>query len=318
MTPEGPIPSISPAWFDAASTRVLVQGITGREAAMVVGHSLAYGTAIVSGVTPGRGGQAVHGVPVFDTVARAIAATGANATLISVPPAGVLDAGLEAIAAGLRLIVVVTERVPQHDALRLIAAARAAGVDLIGPNCTGLIVPAHRLKLGSIGGDRPERCFKPGRVAVISRSGGMTAECAWMASRSGAGVSIAVSVGGDALIGTPPARLLARLEHDPATAAALLWAEPGTQFEEAVADLLEAGGFTKPLIAHVAGRFVEQQPAGTVFGHAAALIRGTQGRPSDKAERLKAAGALVSTDLADLDRLLTMALANRGPAAHRA
>ena len=215
------------ALLNLGDVRVLVQGITGREAAMVVGHMLAYGTPVVAGVTPGRGGQQVQGVPVFDTVARAVAATGATATLISVPPAGALDAVLEALAAGLRLLALVTERVPRHDAVRAVTAARAAGATLIGPNCTGLIVPARRLKLGPIGGDRPERCFAPGRVAIVSRSGGMTAECAWMVRRAGEGVSLAVSVGGDPLIGTRPAAILAALERDSATAAAVLWGEPG-------------------------------------------------------------------------------------------
>jgi succinyl-CoA synthetase alpha subunit len=193
----------------------------------------------------------------------------------------------------LRLLVLVTERVPRHDALKAVAAARAAGATLIGPNCTGLIAPARRLKLGPIGGDRPERCFVPGRVAVVSRSGGMTAECAWMVRRAGEGVSLAVSVGGDPLLGARPAEVLARLADDPATAAAVLWGEPGTGFEEEVADLLLAGGFAKPLVAHIAGRFVESFPAGAVFGHAAALVQGDQGRPSVKADLLRAAGASV-------------------------
>jgi succinyl-CoA synthetase alpha subunit len=288
--------------------RVLVQGITGREAAMVVGHMLAYGTPVAAGVTPGRGGQQVHGVPVFDTVMAAVAATGVTATLISVPPAGALDAVLEALAAGLRLLALVTERVPRHDAVKAVAAARAAGATLIGPNCTGLIAPARRLKLGPIGGDRPERCFAPGRVAVVSRSGGMTAECGWMVRRAGEGVSLAVSVGGDPLIGTRPAELLAALERDPATAAAVLWGEPGATYEEEVADLLLAGGFTKPLIAHVAGRFIKDLPAGAVFGHAAALVQGEAGRLSAKTARLRAAGALVADRLDDLGGLLRGAL----------
>jgi succinyl-CoA synthetase alpha subunit len=150
-------------------------------------------------------------------------------------------------------------------------------------------------------------------VAVVSRSGGMTSECAWMVRRAGEGVSLAVSVGGDPLLGTPPAEVLARLEADPATAAAVLWGEPGTTFEEEVADLLAAGGFTKPLIAHVAGRFVEEQPEETVFGHAAALVRSGRGHPAGKIARLRAAGALVADRLDDLGRLLQQALvANHG------
>ncbi|MCC6628732.1 MAG: CoA-binding protein [Chloroflexi bacterium] len=292
----------------SAARSVLVQGITGREAAMVVRHMLAYGTRVVAGVTPGRGGQAIEDVPVYDTVAQAQAAHATTATLISVPPAGALDAVLEALDAGLRLLVLVTERVPRHDALRAVAAAQAAGATLIGPNCTGLIVPALRLKLGPIGGDRPERCFAPGRVAVVSRSGGMTAECAWMVRRAGEGVSIAISVGGDPLVGTPPAAALALLERDPATAAAVLWGEPGTRFEEDVADLLLAGGFTRPLIVHIAGRFVEDFPAGAVFGHAAALIAGEAGRPSAKIGRLRAAGAHIAERLDDLGAQLRAVL----------
>jgi succinyl-CoA synthetase alpha subunit len=215
---------------------------------------------------------------------------------------------LEALAAGLRLLALVTERVPRHDAVKAVAAARVAGATLIGPNCTGLIVPARRLKLGPIGGDRPGRCFAPGRVAVVSRSGGMTAECAWMVRRAGEGVSLAVSVGGDPLIGTRPAEILAELERDPATAAAVLWGEPGATYEEEVADLLLAGGFSKPLIAHVAGRFIEALPAGAVFGHAAALVQDEAGRPSAKAARLRAAGALVADRLDDLGGLLRGAL----------
>jgi succinyl-CoA synthetase alpha subunit len=228
--------------------------------------------------------------------------------VVSVPPAGTLDAVLEALAAGLRLIVVVTERVPQHDTLKLVAAAHAAGATLIGPNCTGLLAPARRLKLGPIGGDRPERCFVPGRVAVVSRSGGMTAECAWLLRRAGEGVSLALSLGGDAVVGTRPAAALAQLEADPATAAAVLWGEPGTSFEEEVADLVRAGGFTKPLIAHVAGRFVEEQPAGTVFGHAAALVGAERGRPGEKIARLRAAGALVVERLDELGAAVRQAL----------
>ena len=145
-------------------------------------------------------------------------------------------------------------------------------------------------------------------VSIKARSGGMTAECAWMVCRAGEGVSVGVSVGGDPLVGTPPAAALALLEHDPATAAAGLWGEPGTRFEEDGADVLLAGRFTKPLIAHVAGRFVEDSPAGAVFGHAAALIAADTGRPSAKIECLRAAGAHVAERLDDLGDLLRVAL----------
>lgn len=285
-------------------TRVLVQGITGREARMVTKHMLTYGTAVVCGVTPGRGGDEVAGVPVYDTVAEAVAAHRPTAALVSVPPAATLDAALEAIEAGLRLLLIATERVPKHDALRLLHAASAARVRVIGPNSAGLINPSQRIKLGAIGGDRPERAFVPGRIGVISRSGGMTAELGLMLQRRGFGVSTAVSVGGDALIGTPPAELLPLFQADPETDAVVLFSEPGTRFEEDVAGALADGRFCKPLFALVAGRFTESLPEGTAFGHAAAIIRGGSGRPSAKLAALRKAGAWATEDLDELSRFL--------------
>ncbi|GBD16239.1 Succinate--CoA ligase [GDP-forming] subunit alpha [bacterium HR26] len=301
------------------NTRVLVQGITGREARMVTAHMLAYGTAVVCGVTPGRGGEEVAGVPVYDTVAEAVVAHRPTAALISVPPAATLDATLEAIEAGLRLLLIATERVPKHDALRLLRAAGAAGVRVIGPNSVGLINPSQRVKLGAIGGDRPERAFVPGRIGVISRSGGMTAELGLMLRRRGFGVSTAVSVGGDALIGTPPADLLPLFQADPETDAVVLFGEPGTRFEEDVAEALADGRFSKPLFALVAGRFTESLPEGTAFGHAAAIIRGGSGRPSTKLAALRQAGAWATDDLDELFRFLdalASSRADRKPGQH--
>ncbi len=293
------------------NTRVLVQGITGREARMVTAHMLAYGTKVVCGVTPGRGGEEVAGVPVYDTVAEAVAAHQPTAALVSVPPAATLDAALEAIEAGLRLLLIATERVPKHDALCLLYAAHAARVRVIGPNSVGLINPSQRVKLGAIGGDRPERAFTPGRVGIISRSGGMTAELGLMLRQRGFGVSTAVSVGGDALIGTPPADLLPLFEADPETDAVVLFGEPGTRFEEDVAEALADGRFSKPLFALVAGRFTESLPEGTAFGHAAAIIRGGSGRPSAKLTALRQAGAWATSDLDELFRFLDTLASSR-------
>jgi succinyl-CoA synthetase alpha subunit len=293
-------------------TRVLVQGITGREARMVTAHMLAYGTVVTCGVTPGRGGEEVAGVPVYDTVSEAVAAHLPTAALISVPPAAVLDAALEAIASGLRLLVVATERVPKHDALRLLDAARASGTRVIGPNSVGLIAPAHRVKLGAIGGDRPERAFVAGRIGLISRSGGMTAELGLMLRHRGFGVSTAVSVGGDALIGTPPATLLPLFQADTETEAVVFFGEPGTRFEEEMAAVVAEGRFTKPLFALVAGQFTESLPEGTTFGHAAAIIRGSSGRPSAKLAALRQAGAWAAADLDELPAFLdTLARAGK-------
>lgn len=285
-------------------TRVLVQGITGREASMVVRHSLDYGTKIVAGVTPGKGGESVHGVPVFNSVRQAVRQTGANTALVYVPPAFVYDAVLEDVDAGIRLLVVITERIPQHDTARFLAIAHQAGCKVIGPNVTGIISPAERVKIGPIGGDNPSRCFVPGEVGIISRSGGMAAECAWMAKRAGYGVSTAISVGGDALIGLTPKEILALFQEDPHTRAVVMWGEPGTTHEEDVADFILAGGYTKPLIAYVAGRFVEDLPEGTVFGHAASIIMGGRGKPSTKIARLRQAGALVADNFGEIIPLL--------------
>ena len=186
-----------------ADTRLLVQGITGREAASFTRECLDYGTDVVAGVTPGKGGQLVYGVPVFDTVAEAVAAGQPDAALLSVPPGLVLDAALESIAAGIGLLAIITERVPRRDVSALLAAARAAGTTVIGPNSLGLIAP-DSCKIGSIGGPAADvrRAYSHGRVGVASRSGGMTTEISSMLTTAGIGQSTAISIGGDPLIGT--------------------------------------------------------------------------------------------------------------------
>ncbi|HEU5422977.1 MAG TPA: CoA-binding protein [Nitrolancea sp.] len=292
------------------TTRVVIQGITGREARMVTAHMLAYGTQVVAGATPGRGGSEVDGVPVYDTLEEVMARHAPTASLISVPPGAVLDACLEALDAGLRLLVIATEGMPQHDAMLALEAARAARARIIGPNSVGVINPAARVKLGAIGGDNPARAFPPGGIGIISRSGGMTAEIGLMLKRLDLGVSTAVSVGGDALIGTPPARLLPLYQRDAHTEGVVLFGEPGTRFEEEVAETIQARRYTKPLVAMVAGRFTESLPEGTAFGHAAAIIQGAGGRPSRKLERLREAGALVAEDIDDLLQYLSLVFKN--------
>lgn len=275
------------------NSRIVIQGITGREASMVAKHTLAYGTQIVAGVTPGKGGQEIHGVPVYDTLKAACAEHRPDISVIYVPPAFVYDAVLEAVANGIKLILIPTENVPQKDAVKFLTVVRQSGVRVIGPNSVGMINPGERVKLGAIGGDNVERCFVPGPVGVISRSGGMTAETSWMVKRAGYGVSTSISIGGDALIGSTVCDLLALFEKDPQTRAVVTFSEPGTSQEEEAADFIRRGGFTKPLIAYVAGRFTENMPEGTVFGHAAAIISGNYGRPSIKIARLREAGAYV-------------------------
>jgi succinyl-CoA synthetase alpha subunit len=283
---------------------IVVQGITGREASMVTRHALAYGTRILAGVTPGKEGQDVEGVPVYDTLKRSCQAHNLNTSVIYVPPAFAYDAVMESIDNGMELIVIITERIPRHDVAKFLLAAEETNCTVVGPNSVGVINPADRVKLGAIGGDNVERCFVPGEVGVISRSGGMTAECSWMVKRAGYGISTSVSIGGDPLIGAPPKAILQLFEKDPATKAVVLWGEPGTRYEEDVADFVKDGGFTKPVIAYSAGRFVEEMPEGTVFGHAASIIEGEVGRPSAKMARLREAGCHVADRFNDIIPIL--------------
>jgi len=290
-------------------SKIVIQGITGREASMVTRHTLAYGTKIVAGVTPGKESQNVEGVPVFDTLKHACQKWELNTSVIYVPPAFAYDAVMEAIGNEIKLILIITERIPRHDVARFLLAAERANCTIVGPNSVGIINPGDRVKLGPIGGDNVERCFIPGEVGVISRSGGQTAECSWMVKRAGFGVSTSVSIGGDPLIGSTPKKNLNMFEQDSKTKAVVLWGEPGTTYEEDAADFIKEGGFTKPLVAYIAGRFVENMPEGTVFGHAAAIIEGDMGRPSSKMEKLRDAGCYVADNFNDIVPLLQEAMA---------
>ena len=283
-----------------SNSRIVIQGITGREASMVTKHTLAYGTRVVAGVTPGKQGQHVEGVPVYDTLKAACQAHRPDTSVIYVPPAFACDAVAEAVANGIKLVLIPTENVPQKDQVKCLALARRAGVRVIGPNSVGMINPGDRVKLGAIGGDNPERCFVPGPVGVISRSGGMTAEVSWMVKRAGYGVSTSVSIGGDALIGSTIKDLLELFEDDRQTRAVVVFSEPGTAQDEEASEFILEGRFTKPLITYIAGRFTETMPEETVFGHAAAIISGNYGRPSLKAARLRKAGAYVLECFDDL------------------
>jgi len=292
------------------NSKIVIQGITGREASMVTKHALAYGTRILAGVTPGKEGQDVAGVPVYDTLKRACQERELNTSVIYVPPAFAYDAVMEAIGNGIKLIVIITERIPRHDVAKFLLAAEKANCTIVGPNSVGVITPEDRVKLGAIGGDNVERCFVPGEVGVVSRSGGMTAECSWMVKRAGFGVTTSVSIGGDPLIGSPPKTIITMFNEDPKTKAVVMWGEPGTSYEEDVADFIKEGGFTKPLIAYIAGRFVEEMPEGTVFGHAASIIEGGMGKPSDKMAKLTDAGCYVADNFNDIIQILQEVMAH--------
>jgi succinyl-CoA synthetase alpha subunit len=283
------------------TTRLLVQGITGREAANFTRECLDYGTEVVAGVTPGKGGEVVYGVPVFDTVVEASATTRPNAALVSVPPLLVLDAALEAIDAGIPLLVIITERVPRRDVAVLLAAGRAAGATVIGPNSLGLIVPGV-CKLGSIGGPAADvrRAYSPGRVGVISRSGGMTTEIASMLTDAGIGQSSCISVGGDALVGTTLLDGYKLFDADPGTDAVVTFSEPGGSQEHELAEYLQGSASPPtPLFCFVAGRFVDEMP-GTRFGHAGTMVEAGGSTAREKIERLRAAGAHVVDRLGEL------------------
>jgi succinyl-CoA synthetase alpha subunit len=275
-------------------TRIAVQGITGREASAMTADMLAYGTRILCGVTPGKGGQSVEGVPVFDTMAEAQAQHHCTASIISAPAPAVLDAALEAIANGIKLLVIMSERVPRLDTARLLHAARAANCRVIGPNTLGLIRPGVA-RLGTIGGrvDNVNRSFKPGHVAVVSRSGGMTTEVASFLTSRGIGQSIAIGVGGDPIIGSDFCDLIDMLEQDQTTTGLVLYGEPGGSAEERLAERLVRQPSRLRINALLSGRFVDELE-GVRFGHAAVIVESGRGSVRGKAAALSKAGVFVA------------------------
>jgi succinyl-CoA synthetase alpha subunit len=289
-------------------TRILVQGITGREAATFVKDSLEYGARVVAGVTPGKGGVAVHGIPVYDTVAAALAEHPVDATVISVPPAAARDAALEALAGGLRLLVIVTERVPRRDVAEVLCAAEEGGATVIGPNSLGILSPG-KTRVGMVGGPAADvrKAYTPGPVGIMSRSGGMTTEIANLLTRHGIGQSTCVSIGGDPLVGSTFRDLLPAFAADPETKAVVLFCEPGGTAEEALAEDVKAGGPPLPLVAFVAGRFADEMP-GVRFGHAAAIVEGERGSTRSKIAAFREAGIPVAEAFSEIATLLERVL----------
>ena len=284
-------------------TRVIVQGITGRTGAFATRYMLEYGTRVVAGVTPGRGGERVWGVPVYDSAEEAVEMHGEiDASVALVPPASVKDAALEAIEAGVRLLLIPTERVPVHDVMLILAKARRTGVRVIGPGSFGIISPG-RAVLGWVGGsvELAREAFKPGRVGVISRSGGQTTTISWLLSRSGLGVSTAVHVGAEPLLGTTEAELLELFQEDPETDAVVLFGEIGGVQEEETSELISSGKFAKPVIAYIAGKSL---PEGVRFSHASAIVEGGRGSAQSKLEALERAGAIVAETPRDIPDLV--------------
>jgi succinyl-CoA synthetase alpha subunit len=285
-----------------SQTRVICQGITGSAGRFHTRACRDYGTAMVGGVTPGKGGQAVDGLPVFDTVDEAVARTGAEATMIFVPAPHTADAILEALDAGIRVIAAITEGVPALDMVEVYAAVRRSASRLIGPNCPGLITPGA-CKMGIM----PGYIHRPGTVGVISRSGTLTYEAVWQLTRAGLGQSTCVGLGGDPIVGTSFMDLLELFEADAQTEAILLIGEIGGTAEETAAQYVERH-VTKPVAAFIAGRTA---PKGKRMGHAGAIISGGQGTAEDKIAALRAAGIEVAESPADMGQAVVRALARR-------
>jgi succinyl-CoA synthetase alpha subunit len=284
------------------NTRLICQGITGKAGKFHSEQCRDYGTKLVGGVTPGRGGETALDVPVFDTCAEAVRATGANASMIFVPPPGAADAILEAADAGISLIVAITEGIPVLDMARAVAYLKAhhPKVRLVGPNCPGVITPGQ-CKIGIM----PGYIHKPGRVGVVSRSGTLTYEAVWQLTNLGIGQSTCVGIGGDPVNGTDFVTVLRLFEADPGTEAVLMMGEIGGNAEEQAAALKKSGGFTKPLAAFIAG---QTAPPGKRMGHAGAIISGGSGKASDKIAALEDAGIRVARSPADMGVTLQMAL----------
>ena len=269
--------------FADADTRLLVQGITGREGSFHTRQMLEYGTTLVAGVTPGKGGQTFEGkVPVFNTVAEAVRATGANASVIYVPPMAAAAAIVEAADAGLGLIVCITEGIPVMHMSRAMPFVRARGVRLIGPNCPGLITPGTRTKIGII----PGNICAPGRVGLVSRSGTLTYEVVNHLTRAGIGQSTCVGIGGDPIIGTNFIDCLRAFQEDPGTDAIVMMGEIGGTDEQNAAAFVKER-VTKPVVGFIAG---QTAPKGRRMGHAGAIISGSSGTAEEKLAAFEAAG----------------------------
>jgi succinyl-CoA synthetase alpha subunit len=291
-----------------ADTTFIVQGITGREAVNLTRECLDYGDGakIVGGVTPGRLGRDVHGVPVFDTVAQAVENHGQPiyGSVVTVPPAFTRDAVVEAIENGIKLVVIVTERIPRRDVAQMVELATLRGARIIGPNCLGMIVP-DVVKMGGIGGPAKNaaQAYTPGPIGVISRSGGMTTEMSSTLTAAGLGQSTAVSIGGDAIIGSTYAELMPLFEADPQTKGIVIYTEPGGRMEAELARWVAENNSRLPIVAFMAGRFMDEMP-GMSFGHAGTIVEGKEDTAAEKIARLAEAGIQVAEEISEIPGLI--------------
>lgn len=277
--------------FVDENTNVLVQGITGREASEKVPEMLDYGTNVVAGVTPGKGGQEVEGVPVYNTVKEALDEhPEINASIVYVPPKFAKDAAFEALNAGITFLNIITEHIPVKDTWRIHRKAKEKDARIVGPTSVGIISP-EKTKLGPIGGSDPEEMYTQGKIGIVSKSGGMTTETAHVLKQSGLGVSTAMGIGGDVIAGTDFKDALEEFEEDEQTEAVVMFGELGGRSELKAAEYIEEE-MSKPVVAFVAGKFTESLPS-KQYGHAGAIIRAEEERPSYKKEKLREAGAHV-------------------------
>jgi succinyl-CoA synthetase alpha subunit len=284
------------------TSRVIVQGITGREGMARTKLMKEYGTKVVAGVTPGKAGQEVHGVPVFDSVQDVWAKVGpVDVSVLFVPASLVKTGALEALEAGVKLLVLVPDRVPIWDVLEIAQVAKDKGARFVGPNTLGLLSPGKAV-CGMIGGtaERARDWFKAGGVGVSSRSGGMTSALAYYLSREGIGQSTIVHVGGDAVVGLSHPEVMELFQKDEETRCAVMFGEIGTSQEERVADLIQAGRFTKPLMAFIGGKAAK---SGTRFSHAGAIVEGSRGSYQTKVERLRQAGVRIVDSIFDIPKI---------------
>ena len=297
------------------TTTFIVQGITGREAVNLTRECLDYGAGakVVGGVTPGRKGRDVHGVPVFDTVAQAVEHHGGpiDGSVVTVPPAFTKDAVLEAIANGIKLVVIVTERIPRRDVAQMVEFAKQHDARIIGPNCLGIIVP-DVIKMGGIGGPAKDaaKAYTPGSVGVISRSGGMTTEMSSTLTAAGLGQSTAVSIGGDAIIGSSYAELMPLFEADEQTEAIVIYTEPGGRMEAELAKWVRDNDSRLPIVAFMAGRFMDEMP-GMSFGHAGTIVEGKADTAAEKIARLAEAGIVVAEEISQIPDIVKSRIAER-------
>ncbi len=273
-------------------TKIIVQGITGRTGEFATRYMLEYGSKVIAGVTPGKGGMKVWGVPVYNSVEEVVEKHGeVDAAVTLVPPSNVKEAALEAIMNKVKELLIPTENVPVHDVLYILAKAKRMGVKIIGPGSFGVISPCKAV-LGWIGGsiELAREAFKPGEIGVISRSGGQTTTISWSISKAGLGVSTAIHVGAEPVLGTVEAELLEMFEKDNETKAVALFGEIGGVQEEEAAEIIKKKGIKKPVVAYVAGKFL---PGGVRFSHASAIVTRGKGSAKSKIEALEEAGVRI-------------------------